>query len=84
MRDNIILKCTECGEENYINTKNKRNHPDRMEVNKYCPRCNKKLYTKEKNKLRLIFFIGEYFMERLIIKKICTWNNVNKLLFDRK
>ena len=21
MRDNIILKCTECGEENYINTK---------------------------------------------------------------
>ena len=24
MRDNIILKCTECGEENYINTKNKR------------------------------------------------------------
>ena len=26
MRDNIILKCTECGEENYINTKNKRNH----------------------------------------------------------
>ena len=25
MRENIILKCTECGEENYINTKNKRN-----------------------------------------------------------
>ena len=57
MRDNIILKCTECGEENYINTKNKRNHPDRMEVNKYCPRCNKKLYTKKKNKLRLIFLL---------------------------
>ena len=32
MRENIILKCTECGEENYINTKNKRNHPERMEV----------------------------------------------------
>ena len=44
MRDNIILKCT----ENYINTKNKRNHPDRMEVNKYCPRCNKKTVHKEK------------------------------------
>ena len=42
------LKCTECGEENYINTKNKRNHPDRMEVNKYCPRCNKKTVHKEK------------------------------------
>ena len=48
MRDNIILKCTECGEENYINTKNKRNHPDRMEVNKYCPRCNKKTVHKKK------------------------------------
>ena len=48
MRDNIILKCTECGEENYINTKNKRNHPDRMEVNKYCPRCNKKNCTQRK------------------------------------
>ena len=32
MRENIILKCTECGEENYINTKNKRNHPERIEV----------------------------------------------------
>ena len=40
MRENIILKCTECGEENYINTKNKRNHPDRI----------KKLYIKKKNK----------------------------------
>ena len=59
MRDNIILKCTECGEENYINTKNKRNHPDRMEVNKYCPRCNKKTVHKEKNKLRLIFYYEE-------------------------
>ena len=48
MRENIILSCTECGEENYINTKNKRNHPDRMEVNKYCPRCNKKTVHKEK------------------------------------
>ena len=58
MRDNIILKCTECGEENYINTKNKRNHPDRMEVNKYCPRCNKKTVHKE-NKPRLIFYYEE-------------------------
>ena len=59
MRENIIYKCTECGEENYINTKNKRNHPDRMEINKYCPRCNKKLYIKKRNKpYWLFFFIG--------------------------
>ena len=62
MRDNIILKCTECGEENYINTKNKRNHPDRMEVNKYCPRCNKKTVHKEKKKDWDYFFIVEYFL----------------------
>lgn len=48
MRDNIIYKCTVCGEENYIGTKNKRNHPDRMEINKFCPRCNKKTVHKEK------------------------------------
>ena len=48
MRDNIILKCTECGEENYINTKNKKNQPGRVEYKKYCPRCNKKTTHKEK------------------------------------
>ena len=48
MRDNIILKCTECGEENYINTKNKKSHPERVEFKKYCPRCNKKTVHKEK------------------------------------
>ena len=34
MRDNIILKCTEC--------------PERVEFKKYCPRCNKKTVHKEK------------------------------------
>ena len=47
-RANIILKCTECGEENYITTKNKKNHPDRMEKSKFCPRCNKQTVHKEK------------------------------------
>lgn len=48
MRDNIIYRCTECGEENYIGTKNKRKHPERIEINRYCPRCNKKTSHKEK------------------------------------
>lgn len=48
MRDNITLKCSECGEENYIATKNKRKHPDKITVNKYCPRCQKKTAHKEK------------------------------------
>ena len=39
MRVNLTLKCTVCGEENYISKKNKRNNPERLEMNKYCPRC---------------------------------------------
>jgi len=36
----MTLECTECKERNYSSTKNKRNHPDRMELRKFCPRCN--------------------------------------------
>ena len=59
MRENIIYKCTECGEENYINTKNKRNHPDRMESTNTVQDVIKKLYIKKRNKpYWLFFFIG--------------------------
>lgn len=40
MRVNITLACTECNSRNFALTKNKRKHPDRMELRKYCPRCN--------------------------------------------
>ena len=49
-RANIILKCTVCGEEQYITTKNKKNNPDRLEKNKYCPHCQKVTVFKEKKK----------------------------------
>ena len=48
MRDNIILKCTVCGEENYITSKNKKLHPDRLETKKYCKVCKKATIHKEK------------------------------------
>jgi large subunit ribosomal protein L33 len=38
MRVTITLACTECGERNYTTTKNKKTHPDRLELRKYCPR----------------------------------------------
>ncbi len=41
MREQVTLACTECGERNYITTKNKRNNPDRLEFNKYCSRDKK-------------------------------------------
>lgn len=37
----IILQCTECKEKNYTTTKNKKKHPEKLEANKYCPRCRK-------------------------------------------
>ncbi|MBD1372383.1 50S ribosomal protein L33 [Hazenella sp. IB182357] len=40
MRVNITMACTDCRDRNYALTKNKRKHPDRMELRKYCPRCN--------------------------------------------
>ncbi len=41
MRDIITLACTECKRKNYTTTKNKRKHPDRMELKKYCKFCKK-------------------------------------------
>ena len=41
MREQIIIACTECKQRNYSTMKNKRLHPDRMEIKKYCRWCNK-------------------------------------------
>ena len=41
MRDKITLACTECKQRNYDNMKNKKNTPDRLELKKYCPFCQK-------------------------------------------
>ncbi len=39
--DRIImtLACVECKERNYTSSKNKRNDPARMELQKFCPHC---------------------------------------------
>ena len=40
IRPKITLACETCKERNYITKKNRRNHPDRPNITKYCPRCN--------------------------------------------
>jgi large subunit ribosomal protein L33 len=35
----IYLACTECKDRNYTTSKNKRNDPNRLELEKFCPRC---------------------------------------------
>ncbi|MCD4708223.1 50S ribosomal protein L33 [Candidatus Fermentibacteria bacterium] len=41
MRIIATLACTECKRRNYTTTKNKRTHPERMELKKYCRFCRK-------------------------------------------
>ncbi|MCD4801922.1 MAG: 50S ribosomal protein L33 [Anaerolineales bacterium] len=41
IRPVITMACTECNERNYTSEKNKRNDPNRLELNKFCPRCRK-------------------------------------------
>lgn len=47
-REGLTYRCSVCGEENYIGTRNKKTHPDKMEIKKYCPRCRKMTIHKEK------------------------------------
>ena len=47
MRDIISLACSGCQRRNYSTTKNKRTHPDRMELKKYCRWCRKHTPHKE-------------------------------------
>lgn len=47
MRVKVTLACTECKQRNYDTTKNKKNDPDRLEMNKYCRFCRKHTLHKE-------------------------------------
>ncbi|MGH2447640.1 MAG: 50S ribosomal protein L33 [Chloroflexota bacterium] len=35
----VTMACPVCKERNYTTTKNRRNTTDRLELNKFCPRC---------------------------------------------
>ncbi len=47
-RERITLQCSACKEENYRTEKNKRNTPDKLELRKHCPKCQKTVLHKEK------------------------------------
>ena len=46
-RQRITLKCTECKSENFRTEKNKKNTTERLELNKFCPKCKKQTLHKE-------------------------------------
>ncbi len=37
----IILRCSECGANNYYTEKNRQNAPDKLTLRKHCPVCRK-------------------------------------------
>jgi len=38
-RQFVGLKCSRCGRQIRPTNKNKKNTPDKLELNKYCPNC---------------------------------------------
>ncbi|MGY5139239.1 50S ribosomal protein L33 [Mycoplasmopsis gallinarum] len=47
-REGFTLACANCKMENYISKKNKKNHPEKVELSKYCAKCNQHTNHKEK------------------------------------
>ncbi len=47
MRLIILFQCTECKNRNYSSMKNKKNTPDKLQLNKYCRHCKKHTLHKE-------------------------------------
>ena len=43
----VSLICEECKTANYTVSKNKKNTTERLELNKYCPKCKKTTLHKE-------------------------------------
>lgn len=46
-REQITLACTECKSRNYVTTRNKKQGGQRLELNKFCPRCGKHVAHRE-------------------------------------
>ena len=47
-REYITMKCTICGTESKRTQKNKKNNPDKLELNYFCRKCRKHTPHKEK------------------------------------
>ena len=47
-REGVALQCTVCKENNYLTSKNKKNAEGKLEIKKYCPKCNKTTLHKER------------------------------------
>lgn len=46
----VRLECNDCNEINYLTFKNSKKHPEKLQLNKYCSRCNGTKIHKETKK----------------------------------
>ena len=46
-KNKVILTCSECLSRNYVTYRNKQTAVERLELKKFCPRCNKHTVHKE-------------------------------------
>lgn len=46
------MKCSVCGNFNYITVRNKLNTPEKLKLHKYCKHCKKATEHKESSKLK--------------------------------
>ncbi len=46
-RDKVILVCTQCLSRNYSTFRNHQNRNERLELNKFCKKCNQHTLHKE-------------------------------------
>ena len=46
--DGLTLRCVDCKMENYITKKNKKNTVEKLDMKKYCSKCNAHTNHKEK------------------------------------
>lgn len=51
-RITIGLTCSVCKNRNYVTTKNKKETPDKLKLNKFCKRCRKVTEHREVEKLK--------------------------------
>jgi len=49
-RETVLLQCTESGQINYTTKKDKKKHPERLELKKYCPKLRKHTLHREVKK----------------------------------
>ena len=48
-REGVALKCSVCGNIGYVTSKNKKNTTDKLQIKKFCTKCNKTtLHTERK------------------------------------